>query len=432
MPHTNRRKLWARACAGALSTLLAASALPITAQEVVDLPSRDRAASLTVEPAYEIGGMNAQDWQLLGTPVLVGFDADGALKVLDENNYRVLSVDPSGSLGWEAGGEGGGPGEFGLPMGMAVEPSGGVTVYDLGHQAFVQFAADGSYIDQEPHALSDGIPGRELVADPLGGIVFSSAGGVSVRRQGGDASVSVSGGGSQPIRRMLAGGRDGVAYQAWRMPTPPMEAMSGGAMQMQMPAERAFEPDLFYSPLNDGRLVVVDTVDYSVKVVGSNGAIDHILRRPIEPQRVGRSEREAEKQRRLDELEEGGGPQVRMLVRGGSGGSSGGNIQTPGASAMREMMEGRIENMVFADYIPVIADVGVDPWNGQIWVRRTGDDLGEDGPIDVLTAEGDYLGTLAATERMPDAFGPGGLVAYVETDEFDVTRIEVARVQAIR
>lgn len=430
MPQTVRRKLRTRPLSGPLFALFAVTAAPLTAQDVVDLPARDRAASLTAEPAYEIGGMNAQDWQLFGTPVLVGFDGDGALKILDENNFRVLSVDPTGSLGWEAGGEGGGPGEFGLPMGMAVQPGGGVTVYDLGHQAFVQFESDGSYIDQEPHGLEDGLPGRELIADPMGGVVFSASG-MSVRRQGGDASISVAGGGGQPIERRLAGGRDGVAYEAWRMPTPPLEEMTGGPIQMQMPAERAFEPDLFYAPLSDGRLVVVDTVDYSIKVVGSNGSIDHVIRRPIEPQRVGRSEREAEKQRRLDELEERGGPQVRMLVRGGSGGS-GSSVQTPGASAMREMMEGRIESMIFADYIPVIADVGVDPWSGQIWVRRTGEDLGERGPIDVLTADGDYLGTLPSTERMPDAFGPDGLVAYVETDEFDVTRIEVARIQAIR
>ena len=50
------------------------------------------------------------------------------------------------------------------------------------------------------------------------------------------------------------------------------------------------------------------------------------------------------------------------------------------------------------------------------------------GHIDVLTAEGEYVGTYAtgATE-MPDAFGPDGLAAFIELDEFDVARMVVRR-----
>ncbi len=40
---------------------------------------------------------------------------------------------------------------------------------------------------------------------------------------------------------------------------------------------------------------------------------------------------------------------------------------------------------------------------------------GEPGPIDVLGAEGRYLGTFAPEETpLPRAFDPGGLVAFVE------------------
>ena len=53
---------------------------------------------------------------------------------------------------------------------------------------------------------------------------------------------------------------------------------------------------------------------------------------------------------------------------------------------------------------------------------------GQDGPTDVLTPDGAYLGTIAADGlRIPDAFGPGGLVAYIEEDELEVQRVRVAR-----
>lgn len=48
------------------------------------------------------------------------------------------------------------------------------------------------------------------------------------------------------------------------------------------------------------------------------------------------------------------------------------------------------------------------------------------GLIDVVTPEGEYIGTLAGAS-MPAAFGPDGLVAYVEVDELDVANVVVRR-----
>ena len=54
----------------------------------------------------------------------------------------------------------------------------------------------------------------------------------------------------------------------------------------------------------------------------------------------------------------------------------------------------------------------------------------EPGPIDVLSPEGRYIGTFAPEETtLPRAFGPGGLVAFVETDEYDVATIVVKRLR---
>lgn len=50
------------------------------------------------------------------------------------------------------------------------------------------------------------------------------------------------------------------------------------------------------------------------------------------------------------------------------------------------------------------------------------------GSIDLLTPDGRYLGTFAAeATTMPSAFGPDGLVAFVERDELDVPTVVVRR-----
>ena len=66
--------------------------------------------------------------------------------------------------------------------------------------------------------------------------------------------------------------------------------------------------------------------------------------------------------------------------------------------------------------------------DGDIWVMRRGDEPISDGPIDVIAADGRYLGSFrAGATEMPAAFGPGGLVAFIETDELDVETVVVKR-----
>ena len=66
-----------------------------------------------------------------------------------------------------------------------------------------------------------------------------------------------------------------------------------------------------------------------------------------------------------------------------------------------------------------------------IGIHRRGEEPGTDGPIDVLTVGGEYVGTYPtdATE-MPDAFGPNGLAAFIEFDDMDVARVVVRRLPA--
>ena len=78
--------------------------------------------------------------------------------------------------------------------------------------------------------------------------------------------------------------------------------------------------------------------------------------------------------------------------------------------------------------VPVIRGLATT-WDGHIWLVRRGEDPLSDGPIDVLTSDGRYLGSYpAGATVIPDAFGPGGLVAFVEKDEMDVETVVVKRV----
>lgn len=85
------------------------------------------------------------------------------------------------------------------------------------------------------------------------------------------------------------------------------------------------------------------------------------------------------------------------------------------------------QDAVFYHEFPVVGGLKIG-WEGAIWVQRNGDLPGKDGPIDILTADGRYVGTLApGSPAMPDAFGPRGLVAWEEADEFDVPVVVVRR-----
>ncbi len=183
---------------------------------------------------------------------------------------------------------------------------------------------------------------------------------------------------------------------------------------------RAFEADLSVAALNDGHLAVVDSVGYRVKIISPDGSLVTTFERPIAPVAVDDGIRAAEKARRMAEVEDQGeGGTVRVM---------GGANMAIDPAAIRNMMMGRLETMVFASHIPVLSNVAAD-WENRIWIERAGAEPGEDGPTDLVTLDGMYLGTIAADgTRIPDAFGPNGLVAYIETDEYDVETVRVGRV----
>jgi hypothetical protein len=88
-------------------------------------------------------------------------------------------------------------------------------------------------------------------------------------------------------------------------------------------------------------------------------------------------------------------------------------------------VEQRLAEMQFADTIPALQGLLVAP-SGKLLVERTGAEVGEPGPVDVVTPEGQYLGTFTGI-GLPDAISSGGLAAFIDYDEDQVGRVIVRR-----
>jgi hypothetical protein len=87
--------------------------------------------------------------------------------------------------------------------------------------------------------------------------------------------------------------------------------------------------------------------------------------------------------------------------------------------------------MTFAERVPVIVGVRYDA-AGRLWVARTPAVWGRPPLLDVFSAAGEYAGTTRALPRLPDAFGPDGLAAWIKKDDLDVAYVRVLRLQLQR
>jgi len=171
-------------------------------------------------------------------------------------------------------------------------------------------------------------------------------------------------------------------------------------------------------------MAVVDSSAWSVKILDETGRLVRRLTRPIRPTQVTDRIRRDEVQRQLDQLEAGEGPRMRIVTDDGSG------AREMPQEQVKEMMAERIRNRGFYPEIAVTRSLA-SGWNGLLWLERARVSPDEPGPIDLFTAEGEYRGTIAEDgPRVPDAFGPDGLVAYIERDELDVPRVVVRRLPA--
>ncbi len=369
------------------------------------LDGPDVMLNAVTEDVFAVGSVGGGDWDTFGSVRSVAFDNDGRLHIFDSQADHILVVGPDGSLVRTVGGPGEGPGEFGTgTRAIIVARDGSYTV--LGIQQFDLIDSDGTFVRR----VSGDVLMSSDLALPDGRLVATDY----LRVSEFFASRELPESEGRPVHLVpLDDSEPEVHYTAWELPEDP--AASDGASgsdrnTFRMSAGRAYEPGLHMGVLTDGRIALADSIGYRIKLFGLDGSVGGVIERPIAPLAVDEAIREAarERYRAQDEAMAG----------------------VAGRSPIRFEREG-VEALVFADEVPVIADIVVD-WDDRIWVTRTDEVGADDGPTDIVTPDGRYIGTLASDGlRTPDAFGPNSLIAYIERDEMDVPSVRVVRLVSL-
>ncbi len=389
-----------------LASLLATA--PATAQEIITLPTEDRPLTPDFEELYRVGSVSGADWEQFGNVRRVGFDGAGRLYVFDNQADRVTVVGPDGEFLWAFGRSGEGPGEFRNADGLAVMRDGRAVLADAGHRAYHIFGADGTFermvrMAPEPGAVII----TDLLPDPGGEAIFSAVGAQTLSASG----ITRGSNGrhtSRPVERITITGeeaqKDTVA-EGWLPPG-------------RIRPVKVFGPRILVGVLPDGSVAFADSTAYAIKIARPGAGVWRILKRPFHPIPVTNRVIEAETERRIRTYEEQGVPAIVL---------NGVNVN---ARSPREQVESDFDLFGFFDEVSIVRGLRTG-WNGEIWVRRHGEEPGDDvGPIDVLTMAGRYLGTYPAGEvAWPAAFGPDGLVAFIERDEMDVRSVVVKRLR---
>lgn len=386
----------------ALASTLAADAL--AAQEAIELPAEDRLLDARFEELYRVGSLEGDEWDVFGDIGDVAFDGAGNLYIFDAQALRISVVDSTGTLVRQFGGPGQGPGEFagsGSSSRLAVLPDGRTVVFDSGRRAFNVYSAQGEFERIIGFGSSTSfvfLPALQAERD--GDAVLATSNVVLVSWPP-DADEPESG--RQPVRRLVLRGAEVVIDAAGRGWAPP--------------DGRGFAPVFAAGSIPGGGVALTDSSDYAIKVFAPAGELARILMRPFRPEPVAERAKEAERERSLSEA-------TAVL------GEAADRAEGPAAEVHRLALEQerqRIQSMEFHEEVPVVRALKTS-WRGSIWVQRRSEEPSTDGPIDLLTPQGEYVGTYAANATaMPSAFGPEGLVAFVERNVLDVATVVVRR-----
>lgn len=422
-----------------LALLCGPFALPgsLQARQVIEITGQDRNLEAAFAEVFRVGALEGESWETLGTVRTVAFDATGNLYLFDGSGggvggrwrkARVLVFDSTGSFVREFGRPGEGPGEFNVPVTMAVLRDGTTVFGDIGHRAYQLFDEAGEFVRavrvepvERPLLYADA-----MHADSRGNGVFSLLPRASAARAGWDLV-------SRPVLRLALDGdvlRTDTVANAW-LPPPPETAdenvpgivVQGRQISLRelgMGQSTVFEPEVLTGVLPDGRVVFSDSSAYALKIAGDGDPrITNVITRPLDPEPVTRAIEEAEQERRRAVRENLGFPGGNQRI-----------LQVPGSDGTPQTMTIDMPDPFFYPELSVLHALSTT-WEGRIWVQRRGAYPDTDGPIDVLTPEGDYIGTFpAGATAMPDAFGPDGLVAFIELDELDVATVVVRRLPA--
>ena len=405
---------------------------PATAQQVVELPLEDRLLDADFPEVYRIGD-GVRDWELLTRVTSIGFDAHGNLHIGDlaGGDLTVLVVDPRGELVVRFGQPGEGPGDFRDATHAIALPDGHTVVADDGHLAYQLFDARGGL---ERWIRYPGVSEGET--PPLYYVRSADPRFRKVDRWDGSLLARVTL--ARTFEVDSTAGR--FEFRADPGPRTVLRVRLDGDEASESEVARASRPevdeDFHFAALPEGRVAFSDTTAYLIKVTDAAGGVDRVLVRSFAPRNWDDRTAGAFREYLRTSVDEA------MALGGNRAGLIG---MLGGPSALRQ----RADDWEPENAIPHVAALETT-WDGTIWALRTpargfidvdymgmietamhstptGLTAAGPGPIDVITPEGEYLGTIPDT-RMPNALGPDGLVAYVTLDEFDVPTVVVRRV----
>ncbi len=394
-----------------LAALLAMSAEAAAAQDrIVRLPERDRPLAGAPAQVFAVGRAEGAAHEMFGMVAGVAFDASDNLYVLDRQNSRVMVYDRTGRFVRQIGSQGVGPGELIMPLQLAIAGDGTVIVSDIGRPGYALFRPDGTFLR---NVLMEGwMPGLGggIGWHPRGGIVATYRQPMGPPRQGSSTTTQ----NVLPLLfQPLAGGEPTRLYNIPQAIRVEQQSSGPGQVNVRMRPPPAFSPAVLFGVIPNGQMALSFTSGYTVRILDANGQTARYLQRPVRARLTTDADRERARRERREAITSGRG--MIRVQRGGGGGPP------PGRNPQE--MERMMAEMEFADTIPALQGLRVAP-SGKLWIERTGPVVGEPGPIDLVTPEGQYLGTITGS-ALPDAISRGGLAAYIERDEDDVERVIV-------
>ncbi|HYW14405.1 MAG TPA: hypothetical protein VE871_20735, partial [Longimicrobium sp.] len=304
------------------------------------------------------------------------------------------------------------------PMQILVGSDGTLVVSDLGRFGYSLFRTDGTFVrNVTTEGMMPAMRGG-LSWHPRGGVVGTFREGLGAARPQGSSTVPVMlvpFGGGQPSRIFAVPMTARVTQSAGTGP--------GGRTTANIvvgpPPE--FSPETLVGVLPDGNVALSFTSGYTVRVVDLNGQTLRYLQRPMRARLTTDRDREQAREARRETMASGRG-RVMISVGGGGGNAP---ARPPMSDAQLARVMGEME---FMDTIPALQGMRVSP-SGKLLVERTGTNVGDPGPVDVITPEGQYLGTFTGI-GLPDAMSRGGLAAYVDYDDDGVAHVIVRRLPA--
>ncbi|WP_420615784.1 hypothetical protein [Candidatus Palauibacter sp.] len=360
------------------------------------------------EEVFTVGSVVGDTWDTFGSVRSVHFDAQSNLHIFDSQLDHILVVGSDGSLVRTVGGRGEGPGEFGNVTTAIVARDGSYTA--MGFTQIDLLDPGGDFVRRVTMDMATTGIARADMALPDGRLVALDILGL------GDLDDRHYEEQGRPVHLFpLDGTEPELLYTAWELPeeNDDESELSGdfeSGMRMRVAAGRAFEPRLDIDLLTDGRVALIDSIGYRVKLIDLDGSVVGTIERPIAPLPVDDAIREAERERYREATSRQSARTTNLPI---------------------QIDQAGVEERTFADEVPVLWGLKVD-WEDRIWVARRGPTGQEDGPTDLVTPDGNYIGTLPPEGlRTPDAFGPGGLLAYIESDEMDVQTVRVVRLIAL-